>query len=73
MSERRNSIREVLGLRGVACSAFGGRMPPAKTIRWGLYHVALRIGDTLEELRAAKAHLAARRVGTLRFKDHAVS
>ena len=60
--------REVLGPREVACSTFGGRMPPAKTISWGLYPVALRIGDTLEELRAAKALLAASGVGTLRFR-----
>ena len=39
----------------------------------GLYHVALRIGHTLAELRAAKAHLAANGVEDLRLRDHAVS
>jgi catechol 2,3-dioxygenase len=39
----------------------------------GLYHVALRIGHTLEELRAARAHLAAHGIGDLRLRDHAVS
>lgn len=39
----------------------------------GLYHVALKIGDSLEELRVAKAHLEANGIGGLRFRDHRVS
>lgn len=39
----------------------------------GLYHVALRIGHSLEELRAAKAHLEANGVEELRLRDHTVS
>ncbi|PYM43692.1 MAG: glyoxalase [Candidatus Rokuibacteriota bacterium] len=39
----------------------------------GLYHVALKIGDRLEELRAAKAHLEAHGVTPLRLADHRVS
>jgi catechol 2,3-dioxygenase len=39
----------------------------------GLYHVALRIGTTLEELRAARAHLEAHGVRNLRLRDHLVS
>ncbi len=38
----------------------------------GLFHVALKIGDSLEELRAAKAALEARGV-TMRLADHRVS
>ena len=39
----------------------------------GLYHVALKIGDSLDELRAAKAHLEAHGVTALRLTDHRVS
>jgi len=39
----------------------------------GLNHVALKIGASLEELRAAKAHLEARGVRDLRLRDHRVS
>jgi len=87
--------RDVLGLREVARSTFGGRMAffsatgenhhdialfevgpnaaPHEDDRVGLYHVALRIGHTLEELRAAKAYLASHGIGELRFRDHTVS
>jgi catechol 2,3-dioxygenase len=39
----------------------------------GLYHVALKIGDSLDELRAAKAHLDAHGVKILGVSNHAVS
>lgn len=39
----------------------------------GLYHVALKIGDSLDELRAAKAHLEAHGLTQLRLTDHRVS
>lgn len=39
----------------------------------GLYHVALKIGNSLEELRAAKAHLEANGIRGLRLRDHRVS
>lgn len=39
----------------------------------GLYHVALKIGTTLDELRAAKAHLEAHGVTKLRLINHRVS
>lgn len=39
----------------------------------GLYHVALKIGDGLEDLRAAKAHLEAHGVQILGIRDHRVS
>lgn len=39
----------------------------------GLAHVALKIGTTLDELRAAKAHLEAHGVTKLHLSDHKVS
>lgn len=39
----------------------------------GLYHVALKIGDTLDELRAARDHLQAHGLTNLRLADHRVS
>lgn len=39
----------------------------------GLYHVALKIGDDLDVLRAAKAHLEARGVPIQFIADHEVS
>jgi catechol 2,3-dioxygenase len=45
--------------------------PPAEGT--GLYHVALRIGTTLDELRAARAHLEAHGIAKMRIRDHVVS
>jgi catechol 2,3-dioxygenase len=39
----------------------------------GLYHVALKIGDSLETLRGAKAHLEAEGVRIVGLSDHRVS
>jgi catechol 2,3-dioxygenase len=39
----------------------------------GLYHVALKIGNSLDELRAAKTHLEACGVTPLRTSNHRVS
>jgi catechol 2,3-dioxygenase len=39
----------------------------------GLYHVALKIGDSLDDLRRAKAHLEAHGVTRLRVSNHRVS
>jgi catechol-2,3-dioxygenase len=39
----------------------------------GLYHVALRLGDRLDVLRAARAHLEARGVPIAGISDHRVS
>jgi catechol 2,3-dioxygenase len=44
--------------------------PPEAT---GLYHVALRIGTSLDELRAARAHLEAHGIDKMRIRDHVVS
>jgi catechol 2,3-dioxygenase len=46
-------------------------VPGPRTV--GLYHVALRIGTTLDELRAAKAHLETHGIADLRLSDHRVS
>jgi catechol 2,3-dioxygenase len=39
----------------------------------GLYHVAFKIGDSLEELRAFKEHLERHRVNIIGLSDHKVS
>jgi catechol 2,3-dioxygenase len=39
----------------------------------GLYHVALKIGDRLDDLRAAKTHLEAHGVQIMGTRDHRVS
>ena len=39
----------------------------------GLYHVALKVGDSLDELRACKAHLEQHGVTILGASDHNVS
>jgi catechol 2,3-dioxygenase len=39
----------------------------------GLAHVALRIGRSLDDLRAARAHLEAQGITGLRLRDHRVS
>lgn len=46
---------------------------PSEKNQVGLYHVALRIGHSLDELRAAKAHLEAHGVEEIRLRDHTVS
>src|SRR5688572_28332394 len=45
--------------------------PPREAV--GLYHVALKIGDSLAQLRAAKAHLEARGIQIAAISDHRVS
>jgi catechol 2,3-dioxygenase len=39
----------------------------------GLYHVAFKVGDSLDELRECKAHLEKHGVSILGMSDHAVS
>src|SRR5687767_2902892 len=48
----------------------GADAPTAPANAVGLYHVALKIGDSLEDLRAAKAHLEAHRAQILGIADH---
>jgi catechol 2,3-dioxygenase len=45
--------------------------PPREAV--GLYHVALKIGGHLDQLRAAKAHLEAHGVQIAAISDHRVS
>ncbi len=49
----------------------GAPAPPRDAV--GLYHVAFKIGDTLEALREAKTLLEARGVPIRGLSDHAVS
>ena len=46
-------------------------VPPSSAV--GLYHVALKIGDSLDVLREAKRHLEASGVRILGISDHRVS
>ena len=57
----------------VAVMEVGPEAPLPQPGDVGLYHVALRIGTTLDELRAAKAHLEAHGYTKLRLTDHRVS
>ena len=46
--------------------------PPAPT-DIGLYHVAFKVGDSLDQLRECKAHLEQHNVPILGMSDHGVS
>jgi catechol 2,3-dioxygenase len=51
----------------------GPEAPAADRRGVGLYHVALRIGHSLDELRQAKAHLEAHGIRDVHVRDHRVS
>ena len=51
----------------------GDAPSPPKGHRLGLYHIGIKIGDSLEELRAAKAELEAAGIAILGMSDHTVS
>lgn len=51
----------------------GAHPPEADPGSVGLYHVAFKVGDSLDELRACKAHLEAHHVGIFGMSDHGVS
>ena len=51
----------------------GPEAPDAPRDAVGLYHVALKIGESLDTLRAAKAHLEAHGVAIQGISDHRVS
>jgi len=51
----------------------GADSPPADPGAVGLYHVAFKVGDSLDELRACKAQLEARGVSIFGMSDHGVS
>lgn len=57
----------------VAVMEIGADAPAPAQQATGLYHVALRIGSTLDELRAAQAHLRANGITDMRVRDHVVS
>lgn len=57
----------------VALLEVGPEAPLPQPGEVGLYHVALVIGTTLDELRAAKAHLEAHGYTRLRLTDHKVT
>ena len=57
----------------LALLAVGSGAPGPQQEGVGLYHVALKIGDRLEDLRAAKAHLEAHGITKIRITDHRVS
>ena len=57
----------------VAVMEVGADAPAPAPDAVGLYHVALRLGTTLDELRAAQAHLAAHGITDMRVRDHVVS
>lgn len=57
----------------LALMAMGADAPPAPEAAPGLAHVALKIGDHLDDLRGAIADLAARGMATDRLADHRVS
>src|SRR2546422_268780 len=54
-------------------SEVGKHAPAPASDAVGLYHVALKIGDQIDDLRAAKAHLEAQGITPLRLADHRVS
>lgn len=57
----------------LALLAVGPGAPGPQQEGVGLYHVALKIGDGLEDLRAAKEHLEAHGITKIRVTDHRVS
>jgi catechol-2,3-dioxygenase len=57
----------------IAVLEVGPEAPRPEAGAVGLYHVALKIGTTLDELRAAKAHLQAHGLTKLAVMDHRVS
>ena len=57
----------------LALAEVGRDAPDAPAEGVGLYHVALKIGDSLDQLRAAREHLEAHGVSRLRIVDHRVS
>lgn len=51
----------------------GAQAPEADPGSIGLYHVAFKVGDSLDELRSCKAHLESHGVGIDGMSDHRVS
>lgn len=57
----------------LAILSVGPNAPAPDPVSVGLYHVALKIGDNLDLLREAKAHLEAHGVKIRGVSDHRVS
>jgi len=57
----------------VALQQLGANAPDADPAAVGLYHVAFKVGDSLDELRAMKERLEAAGVPILGASDHTVS
>ena len=57
----------------VALMEIGSQATPADPRAVGLYHVAFKVGDSLEELRRFKDHLARHGVAILGTSDHKVT
>ena len=57
----------------LAVLAVGADAAPAPPDGVGLYHVALKIGDGLDDLKRAKAHLEAHGITRIRVSNHRVS
>lgn len=51
----------------------GDAQPPLKGRRLGLYHIGIKVGDSLDELRAAKKELQEFGVPVTGMSDHTVS
>jgi catechol 2,3-dioxygenase len=51
----------------------GANAAPAPPDGVGLYHVALKIGDSVDDLRRAKAHLETHGITRIRMSNHRVS
>ena len=46
---------------------------PPSGVRLGLYHIGIKIGDSLEELRTAKKELEQRRIPISGMSDHTIT
>lgn len=57
----------------VALLQIGEHTPDAPLNSPGLYHVAFKIGDNLDDLRACKAHLENCGIALIGMSDHGVS
>ena len=57
----------------LALAEVGADAPVPAANAVGLYHIALKIGDTLDELRAARTHLESKGITKMRLVDHRVS
>ena len=51
----------------------GDAIPPPQGHRLGLYHIGIKVGDSLDELRAAKRELEQAGVSITGMSDHTVS